>query len=749
MGRGTYPKLTKRYFQVIISNHYFRQTFVAAYQMRSALVTAIYKKTLTISNTARKDFSTGEITNLMSIDAQRFMEIVPYLNTLWSGPFQFMLAIYFLYNLVGVSSLVGLAVFFILIPINIRGGKYMAKIQSQQMKAKDGRILFMNEVLQGMKVLKLYAWEKPFMGKIKEFRDEEIKMILKKAVLQALLWITYTAAPLLVTLATFACYLFIDPVNNVLTAEKVFGTVAIFNVVRTPMNQFPQFVMESVKLFVSVKRIDRFLECNDLGESESCSTGSKQEYENSIEFKKADYSWVENGANPTLSNLNLSVKKNMLIAVVGKIGSGKSSFLSALLGEMNKVKGEKIINGRISYVAQQAWIQNLNVQDNILFGSHLDPTFYTKVVDACALKSDLEILPNGDQTEIGENGVNLSGGQKQRVGLARAAYNNSDIVLMDDPLSAVDAHVAKHIFDKLIGPNGLLNQRTRILVTHNLGFLHKVDRILLFDDGHIVDDGTLEELQVRKSKVFEEMAEFVGKNNEHEDEGRADEITEKKKDRNDGKLIQKEKSEEGRVSVKHYWFYLKSMNIWLFMLALFYFATAEAFKVAGNLVLADWTDNFEPGNNLYYLGMYTLMAIICSITGMLSQVNTNNRCAAASVKLHESLLDKTMHAPLSFFESNPIGRILNRFTSDMDVVDMKIPNQLRQFLSCIFMILGTFFVVSSITPWFLLPLVPISLAFCSYRCTTQGQEDKSSGWKVLPNPQSFPTSLSQSLVPLQ
>lgn len=679
--------------------------------MRSALVTAIYKKTLTISNTARKDFSTGEITNLMSIDAQRFMEIVPYLNTLWSGPFQFMLAIYFLYNLVGVSSLVGLAVFFILIPINISGGKYMAKIQSQQMKAKDGRILFMNEVLQGMKVLKLYAWEKPFMGKIKEFRDEEIKMILKKAVLQALLWITYTAAPLLVTLATFACYLFIDPVNNVLTAEKVFGTVAIFNVVRTPMNQFPQFVMESVKLFVSVKRIDRFLECNDLGESESSSTGSKQEYENSIEFKKADYSWVENGANPTLSNLNLSVKKNMLIAVVGKIGSGKSSFLSALLGEMNKVKGEKIINGRISYVAQQAWIQNLNVQDNILFGSHLDSTFYTKVVDACALKSDLEILPNGDQTEIGENGVNLSGGQKQRVGLARAAYNNSDIVLMDDPLSAVDAHVAKHIFDKLIGPNGLLNQRTRILVTHNLGFLHKVDRILLFDDGHIVDDGTLEELQVRKSKVFEEMAEFVGKNNEHEDEGRADEITETKKDSNDGKLIQKEKSEEGRVSVKHYWFYLKSMNIWLFMLALFYFVTAEAFKVAGNLVLADWTDNFEPGNNLYYLGMYTLMAIICSITGMLSQVNTNNRCAAASVKLHESLLDKTMHAPLSFFESNPIGRILNRFTSDMDVVDMKIPNQLRQFLSCIFMILGTFFVVSSITPWFLLPLVPISLAF--------------------------------------
>ena len=201
---------------------------------------AIYRKTLSVSNHARKDFSTGEITNLMSIDAQRFVEIVPYLNTVWSGPFQFGLAIYFLFDLVGYSALAGLAVFFILVPINIYGGKVERKIQMRQIKAKDSRILLMNEILQEIKVLKLYAWEKPFMTKIDSAQMEEIKSIKDNALLSALLWITYTGAPLVVTLATFIVYIFSDP-SHVLTAEKVFGTVAVFNVVRIPMNQFPDF----------------------------------------------------------------------------------------------------------------------------------------------------------------------------------------------------------------------------------------------------------------------------------------------------------------------------------------------------------------------------------------------------------------------------------------------------------------------------------------------------------------------------
>jgi len=694
--------------QITVSNHYFRQTFVAAFQMRTSIVCAIYRKTLTISNQARKDFSTGEITNLMSIDAQRFVEIVPYLNTVWSGPFQFGLAIYFLFDLVGYSALAGLAVFFILVPINIYGGKIGRKIQMRQMEAKDGRILMMNEILQGMRVLKLYAWEKPFMGKIDEAREKEIKSIKDNALLQALLWITYTGAPLVVTLATFIIYIFSDP-DHVLTAEKVFGTVAVFNVVRIPMNQFPRFLMESVKLFVSLRRIDNFLNCEDLSSQETANSNSLSKH--SIEFTNVSYSWIKSPATPTLDKLNIKVKKGELIAVVGKIGSGKSSLISAVLGEIEKLEGDAQVNGNISYVAQQAWIQNMTLKDNILFGKELNKERYDSVVESCALASDLEILPSGDLTEIGENGVNLSGGQKQRVGLARAAYDESDIVLLDDPLSAVDAHVGKHLFDKLIGPTGILQNRTRILVTHNLSYLHKVDRIIIMDNGKIVEDGSLEELSKKNDSAFKEFSSFIGTSNTDTEEEMPQIIKTKSVNKEDGKLIAKEVKAEGRVSVKHYSFYLKSMNVGLFILVVLLFLVAEGFKVGGNLVLAFWTENFDPDTNWNYIGYYSIMALACTLAGMIGQISCQYRAAAASGKLHQSLLDKTMHAPMSFFETTPTGRILNRFTSDLDVVDAKIPQQLKAFLSCITMIIGTFTVVTGTTPLFLVPLLPISICY--------------------------------------
>jgi len=695
--------------QITVSNHYFRQTFVAAFQMRTAIVCAIYRKTLTISNLARKDFSTGEITNLMSIDAQRFIEIVPYLNTVWSGPFQFGLAIYFLFDLVGYSALAGLAVFFILVPINIYGGKIGRKIQMRQMGAKDGRILLMNEILQGMRVLKLYAWEKPFMGKINDSRGKEIKSIKDNALLQALLWITYTGAPLVVTLATFIVYIFSDP-NNVLTAEKVFGTVAVFNVVRIPMNQFPRFLMESVKLLVSLRRIDSFLNCEDLPAQDGSLTNNGSD-KHSIEFTNASYSWIKSPASPTLDKMNIKVKKGELVAVVGKIGSGKSSLISAVLGEIEKIEGDSRITGRISYVAQQAWIQNMSVKDNILFGKDIDEEKYNSVLDACALASDLEILPSGDLTEIGENGVNLSGGQKQRVGLARAAYEESDIVLLDDPLSAVDAHVGKHLFDRLIGPTGILQNRTRILVTHNLSYLHKVDRIILMDEGKIVEDGSLEELSQKSDSEFREFSTFIGNANSDLEEMAPEVEKTKPGNKGDGKLIAKEVKTEGRVSLKHYKFYLSSMNIGLFILVVLLFLIAEGFKVGGNLVLAFWTENFDADTNWNYIGYYSILAFACTLSGMISQISCQYRAAAASEKLHHSLLDKTMHAPMNFFETTPTGRILNRFTSDLDVVDAKIPQQLKAFLSCITMIIGTLTVVTGTTPLFLAPLVPISICY--------------------------------------
>ena len=551
----------------------------------------------TLALSARRDFSTGEITNLMSIDSQRFVEIVPYLNTVWSGPFQFLLAIYFLFDLVGWSALAGLAVFSVLVPINMWGGTVGRKIQAEQMKAKDSRILMMNEVLQGMKVIKLYAWEKPLMAKVTESRDMEIKTIKKQALWNAILWITYAGAPLVVTLSTFIVYIYADP-TNVLTAEKVFGTVAVFNVVRIPMNQFPRFLLEAVKLHVSLKRIDKYLNCDDLKDEKESEYHSNYSYLNggdlneekpcpppsksSIWMRQASFSWLRDSASPTLERLEVEVSQGELVAVVGRIGAGKSSLLAAVLGELERSGGESRVQGTLSYVAQQAWIQNMTVRENILFGSDYDAAKYQRVVEACALTSDLELLAAGDQTEIGENGVNLSGGQKQRVGLARAAYQEADIVLLDDPLSAVDAHVAKHLFEKLIGPAGLLKGKTRILVTHNLGFLHRVDRVLLMEDGRIQEQGTLEELSAKPGSSFHEFSSYAGKEGEEEEEEEQEtslQVNHPEEKKKEGKMMTRETKVEGRVSVKHYKYYFDSMNICIFVIVVLLYLLAEGFKV--------------------------------------------------------------------------------------------------------------------------------------------------------------------------
>ncbi len=377
---------------------------MSAFQMRTAVISALYKKTFTLSAASRRNFTTGEITNLMAVDASRFLDVIPFINTIWSGPFQFFLALYFLYELVGVSALAGLFVLLIMVPVNLLSTRYGKKIQAKQMKAKDGRVLLMNEMLQGMKVLKLYAWEIPFMNRIEEFRVKEIRSIKQNAILHSYLFLTYSAAPLFLTLATFICYVFIDSDNNVLTAENVFGTVAIFNVVRTPMNQFPRFLMEAIKLYVSIQRIDKFLKCTDLSNSSEGKSLENPKNMAAVKMKNASFSWQDDDEKPALSDININIAKGELTAVVGKIGAGKSSLLAAILGEMKQVSGESYHDGKISYVAQQAWIQNLTLRDNILFGTEYNKERYEQVVKACALESDLSLLTYGDQTEIGENG---------------------------------------------------------------------------------------------------------------------------------------------------------------------------------------------------------------------------------------------------------------------------------------------------------------------------------------------------------
>ncbi|UYV79409.1 ABCC2 [Cordylochernes scorpioides] len=424
----------------------------------------------------------------------------------------------------------------------------------KQMKLKDQRIKMMNEILSGVKVLKLYAWEKSFEEQILEIRDKEVRGQRRIAYLNAssiFLWVT---APFLVALASFATFVLIDE-HNILDATTAFVSISLFNILRFPMSMLPNLITTMVMVSVSVKRINKYLNSEELEPYVTSDNSKGDEFiktlkflshinqistvirimlnltvdcqEHLVKIQDGEFSWGPGEAN-VLSDININVKSGELVAVVGPVGSGKSSMLSALLGDMERQSGSVVINGSLAYVPQQAWIQNATLRDNILFSKPYNERKYTRIISSCALKPDLEILSGGDMTEIGEKGINLSGGQKQRVSLARAVYSDAEILLLDDPLSAVDSHVGKHLFQHVIGPEGILKNKvspcihavtmiesllqidkTRVLVTHNLACLPKVDRILVMAGGKIVEEGSYRQLLEKKGAFAEFLVQYL------------------------------------------------------------------------------------------------------------------------------------------------------------------------------------------------------------------------------------------------
>ena len=293
-------------------------------------------------------------------------------------------------------------------------------------------------------------------------------------------------------LVSFATFVLSDP-NNILDANTAFVSLSLFNLLRVPLNVLPVLIVTMVQCEVSLKRINQFINADELSPN---AVKHDPNYEDAVTIEKGTFSWDketnEDEHQITLQDINLRVPEGSLVAVVGSVGSGKSSLVSAMLGEMETISGMVNTKGKIAFVPQQAWLKNATLKDNILFGKRFKKDLYKKVLECCAMTTDLKVLPGGDETEIGEKGINLSGGQKQRISLARAVYNNCDLYLLDDPLSAVDSHVGKHIFEHVIGPEGLLKKKTRVLVTHGVGFLTQVDKIFVLKNGRISEDGTYE-----------------------------------------------------------------------------------------------------------------------------------------------------------------------------------------------------------------------------------------------------------------
>uniref|UniRef100_A0A7N6B5W4 Copper homeostasis protein cutC homolog n=1 Tax=Anabas testudineus TaxID=64144 RepID=A0A7N6B5W4_ANATE len=639
----------------------------------------------------------GETVNLMSADAQRFNDVTNFIHLIWSCPLQIALSIVFLWLELGPSVLAGLAVMVLMVPINGLLATKARKFQVKNMKFKDKRLKIMNEILNGIKILKLYAWEPSFQTQVEDVRGQELKVMKKFAYLTSVSTFIFSCAPALVSLATFAVFVGVSS-DNVLTAEKAFTSISLFNVLRFPLAMLPMLIAAIVQTGVSKKRLEKFLGGEDL-ESDIVHSA--------VSICDGSFAWDKE------ADVSLDIKPGRLVAVVGAVGSGKSSLMSALLGEMHSTKGFINIKGSLAFVPQQAWIQNATLRDNILFGSPCEEKRFQQVIQACALAPDLELLPGGVLTEIGEKGINLSGGQKQRVSLARAAYSQSDIYLLDDPLSAVDSHVGKHLFDKVIGPNGLLKDKTRILVTHGVSFLPYVDEIVVLVNGKVSEIGSYNSLRLGSGGiVYKHLTNFNICADNFQETADIDLIPEREDTQPDSPL-------EDSVKFSVYLQYLRAMG-WSYTIMVFvvYFIQNIAF-IGQNLWLSDWTnDAVEYFNKTYpaqkrdtRVGVFGALGVAQGVFVFLGTLLLANASVAASRILHSRLLNNILRVPMVFFDTTPIGRVVNRFAKDIFTVDEAIPQSFRSWLLCLLGVLGTLFVICLATPFFAIIIIPLAIVY--------------------------------------
>ncbi|CAL9120965.1 unnamed protein product [Musa acuminata var. zebrina] len=659
---------------------YFRTRRIGL-QVRSLLSAAIYQKQLKLSNSAKLDHSSGEIMNYVTVDAYRIGEFPFWFHQTWTTSLQLCIALAILYHAVGLATISAMVVIVLTVLCNAPLAKLQHKFQTRLMEAQDIRLKAVSEALVNMKVLKLYAWETHFKKVIEGLRETECKWLsafqLRRAYNSFLFW----SSPVLVSAAAFStCYFLHIPLNP----SNVFTFVATLRLVQDPVRQIPDVIGVVIQAKVAFARILKFLDAPEL-QSNQLRNFSQANVEHPVAIEAGSFSWEENTMKPTLRGINLVVKAKEKVAICGEVGSGKSTLLAAILREIPKTEGMIQVSGKIAYVSQTAWIQTGSIQDNILFGSAMDQQKYQKTLEKCSLVKDIEMLPFGDLTEIGERGVNLSGGQKQRIQLARALYQDADIYLLDDPFSAVDAHTATSLFNEYV--MGALAEKTVLLVTHQVDFLPVFDSILLMSDGEVRSAAPYNEL-LASSKAFEDLVSahkdtvgpgrLEGVGSQRQSKTSAREINSSKKQemvKPSGldQLIKKEEKESGDTGLKPYKQYLGQNKGYLYASIS---ALSHLIFVAGQISQNSWmaAKVQDPQVSMFLLIVVYLSIGFSTVLFLLSRsIFVVVLGIQSSKSLFSELMNSLFRAPMSFFDSTPIGRILSRVSSDLSLVDLDVP----------------------------------------------------------------------------
>ncbi|KAK3021883.1 hypothetical protein RJ639_047387 [Escallonia herrerae] len=659
---------------------YFRTRLIGL-QVRSLLSAAVYKKQLRLSNAAKTTHSPGQIMNYATVDVYRIGEYPYWFHQIWTINLQICLALAIIYYSVGLATFAALFV----IILTVLGNSPLIKLQhkyiTKLMVAQDGRLKAITETLTSMKVLKLYAWETHFKNVIEGLREEELNGLSSVLSQRGYYLALYWASPIIVSAATFwACYFMGIPLN----ASSIFTFLATLRIVQEPIRLIPDVAAKFIEGKVSLSRIVKFLEESELQQIHIKERYPGKGIDQSIVISSTSMSWNTNSSKPTLANIDLMVKPSEKVAICGEVGSGKSTLLAAILGEVSNINGTVQVYGTIAYVSQTAWIQTGTIQENILFGSLMDEQRYQKVLDKCSLVKDLEMLPSGDGTVIGERGVNLSGGQKQRLQLARALYQDADIYLLDDPFSAVDAHTATSLFNDYVME--ALSGKTVLLVTHQVDFLPAFDYVLLMSEGEILKAATYDQL-LATSQEFqclirahkdtagsERHAAYVS---QHRAVTSKEEIQKISAEEQWGthpgdQLIKKEERETGDRGLMPYRQYLSQSKGFLYLsLAVAVHAAHIIGQFAQNFWLAAEVQDSSISRSKMII-IYMLIGCAMGVFLFLRSYFVVILGLGTSKSMFSTLMTSLIRAPMSFYDSTPVGRILSRVSSDLSIVDLDL-----------------------------------------------------------------------------
>ncbi|KAJ3367238.1 hypothetical protein GGF31_007656 [Allomyces arbusculus] len=752
--------------------------FRAEIALRAALMATIYRKSMRIPAHARD--STGAIVNHMQVDAAAIGMMVFHVPNTAIVPVQVVAYLILLYVKVGIAALIAFGLVLGAAFIMSALAKYTLVYQKSKLNAMDERIRLTSEVLKGIKTIKLFGWSQFFQDRIVGVRARELHSLKQVNAMSSYQASFSTLVPSLLAFATFALFTAIS--SKPLTPQLVFVALSVLNLLGAPIMAIVWSFGPIMQGVAGYQRVRRFLDHHELDLDAVTVRPHTEGVDVALEIKDGFFYWDGEGddkADPpsdldqcVLKNINLTVRKGTSVAIVAPVGQGKTTLVSAMLGEVYRARGSVSRFGSVAMVAQVPWIVNATVRDNITFGHVFNQAWYDQVVDACSLRRDFTVLDYGDKTMIGEKGINLSGGQRARIACARALYSKADIFIFDDPLSAVDAHVDRHMFNNILGPNGLLKDKTRILVTHAVHHLAELDHLVLLDHGRIVESGTYTELAANTDpdSMFNQLVAAFNAKRHHGngEEGLSDEDDasssgldgdvvhnrrdsasavsisaaahakdlEAKEELDDGTLApllaastknvkkkaasvhpkddedeNEEGMERGSVGREVYMTYIDFCGRWAFVINALLSALSIGLTLGTQYVLGAWSA--DPSASTWkWLSIYAGMTVANSIlTGFAFYYFFAVIAIKCSERTSTTLLARLLRLPQAMFDVTPVGRILNRVSKDQDSVDTMLPPQVHHYFFALLQLLSILISIAVATPWFLVLVLPLSGLF--------------------------------------